>query len=779
MADRNLPRVHPSHPRPAHRRPAYRRLLTSSAAVLLGSSALIAPTAAQAAPPWWGSFEVQTLDGAGNNRANPTWGQVGTTYSRVAPARYADGVGAPAPGPNSRRVSNRTFNDSNQNLFSENGVTQWAFTWGQFLDHTFGLRQAPGVGDSPDPSSRNIDFDATDPLEEFDSDLDGIPFTRSSVAAGTGVTSPREQVNTVSSYIDAWTVYGGTNQRLEWLRDGPVDGNMANNAATLSLPGGLLPRRDSRGNAATAPAMDVDGRLRAQPNRAAVAGDVRANENIALTATHTLFAREHNRIVGLLPNTLTAEEKFQIARRVVIAEQQYVTYNEFLPSMGVTLPAYQGYNPSVNANLGNEFATVGYRAHSMIHGEIEIETEASRYTPAQLAALEAQGVESVVDGADIEFAVPLNVAFFNPDLVGQLQLGPLLRGIGLEAEYRNDEQIDNQLRSVLFRIPSSGNPACLDGPELPQCFDGVVDLGAIDVERGRDHGMPTYNQLRQAFGLAPRSSFAAVTGESSEAFPADPELTAGNEINDPDSMDFTALFDRAGNPIELGSEEAEALPTRGERRTPLAARLRALYGSVNNLDGFTGMVAEPHLPGRDFGELQLAMWTRQFQALRDGDRFFFGTDPGLSLIRSTYGIDFRRSLAQIISANTDIPASQLNDNVFLVEEPEPATCRVEYIVDSAWAGNFQARLRVVNLTDEPVVGWTMRWLFPSGQVPSQSWSGTFSRQGAAVSVRNLSWNAVIGANGGTADFGFVASRDNALNAEPASFLLNGTPCEVD
>jgi hypothetical protein len=32
---------------------------------------------------------------------------------------------------------------------------------------------------------------------------------------------------------------------------------------------------------------------------------------------------------------------------------------------------------------------------------------------------------------------------------------------------------------------------------------------------------------------------------------------------------------------------------------------------------FGGMVAEPHVPGTEFGELQLAIWTRQFQVLRD------------------------------------------------------------------------------------------------------------------------------------------------------------------
>ena len=44
------------------------------------------------------------------------------------------------------------------------------------------------------------------------------------------------------SYIDGSSVYGGTNARLEWLREGPVDGNLANNGATLLLPDGYLPR---------------------------------------------------------------------------------------------------------------------------------------------------------------------------------------------------------------------------------------------------------------------------------------------------------------------------------------------------------------------------------------------------------------------------------------------------------------------------------------------------------------------------------------------------------
>ena len=607
------------------------------------------------------NYEIQSLDGSGNNPRRPERGKAGTNYSRVAPASYADGLSEPGAGPNSRYVSNRIFNDTHQNLFSARGVTQWGFVWGQFLDHTFGLRAADG-------EQQDIAFDGNDPLEAFTNTLGYMPFTRSAAAPGTGVTSPREQVNTVSSYIDAWTVYGGTDERLEWLRDGPVDGRLDNNAASLMLLGGYLPRRDSRGDTATAPLMDINGRLAATPEAAVVAGDVRANENIGLQATHTLFAREHNRIVAELPRWLSEDEKFQIARRIVIAEQQYVTYNEFLPALGIALPRYRGYSPRVDASLSNEFATVGYRAHSMIHGEFEFETEASRYAPEQIEAFEAMGVEveASEEGDEVGLAVPLNVAFFNPDLLEQVQLGPVLQGIGGEAQYSNDEMIDNQLRSVLFEIPVPGNHGCLDGEGLPECFKGVLDLGALDVERGRDHGMPSYNELRAAYGLAPRSSFAAVTGEVPAAPAGDPAH------DDPASLEFVRLFDADGNDVPLGVEEPDPLPVRGVRRTSTAARLESAYGSVDRLDAFTGMLAEPHVSGTEFGELQLAIWTRQFRALRDGDRFFYLNDPGLSRIRRYFGIDYRHTLAEIIAANTDIPADDLNANVFVVAPEDPA-----------------------------------------------------------------------------------------------------------
>jgi Animal haem peroxidase len=604
-------------------------------------------------------LEPRTLDGSNNNPFKRSLGKAGTPYLRLTKANYANGISEMVVGPEPRYVSNRIFNDTSQNIFSENKVTQWVVYWGQFLDHTFGLR-AEGGERVP------LSYDANDPLENFQNDLGMIPFSRSAVAPGSGVRSPREQLNTVSSYIDAWAVYGGTSQRLEWLREGPVDNNLRNNSAYLLLTDGYLPKATERGNASSAPVMDLVGRLLGNPDKRVIAGDIRANENIGLTAVHTLFVREHNRIVSALPKHLPEEMRFQIARRVVGAEQQYITYNEFLPALGVTLSSYRGYNPKVNPSLSNEFATVGYRAHSMIHGEFEMETKASRYTPDVLSDLEQSGVEVERLGDAVALAVPLNVAFANPELVPQLGLGPLLAGLAGESQYNNDEQIDNQLRSVLFQLPKPGiDPKdCLDGPLLETCFSGVLDIGAIDIARGRDHGMPFYNNLREAYGLPRITSFAQLTGEDSETFPNDPTIDNANPLNDPDILVFDKLFDASGTSLTPGSVEADTRAVVGIRRTTLAARLKAIYGDIDHVDAFAGMMAEPHKEGSDFGELQGAIWKKQFEALRDGDRFFYANDDALKWIERRFGISHRRTLADLITLNTDIRKDDIQVNVF-------------------------------------------------------------------------------------------------------------------
>ncbi len=595
----------------------------------------------------------RSLNGSGNNLEHPSWGRIGTHYLRVAKPDYADGIAALEQGPPARRISNRIFNDMGQNVFSENDVSQWGWVWGQFLDHTFGLRnEHPG-------ESAPIPFAKSDKLERFRNDLGTIDFARTPAAPGTGLNIPRQQTNTVSSYIDAYSVYGGTKARLEWLRVGPVNGKLDDNSAKLFLPGGYLPSADARGDYKTAPGMDTMGQLVTHPATAAVAGDVRANENNALTSVHTLFAREHNRIVSLLPSGLSQDEKFQIARRIVGAEEQYVTYHEFLPALGVRLHPYRGYDPTVDPALSDEFATTGYRVHSMVHGELEPIAPDKTYGPDQLAGFQKEGIQVEREGGDVKLVIPLGLAYGNPELLKAVGLGPMLEGLAAERQYKNDEQIDESMRSILFQIPKPGvrNPiACGEPAVKPGCYEGVQDLGAIDVQRGRDHGIPPYNQLRVAYGLAPKDSYTAITGEATAGFPHGGLIRRDDPIDDPDILGFKQLKDDEGHALPLKGDEAQEEAVSAVRRSALAARLKAVYGpgNVNKVDAFVGMLCEPHVRGTEFGELQLAMWKKQFEALRDGDRFFYGNDPMLDELRKHYGIDYRHTLAQIIRMNTGV-----------------------------------------------------------------------------------------------------------------------------
>jgi Animal haem peroxidase len=628
-------------------------LVSALVTAVVASSGAAAP-----APPF--RLVPRSLDGGGNNVAHPAWGKAGTRYLRVAAPSYADGVSRPLDGPSPRYVSNRVFNDVGQNLFSENGLSQWVWTWGQFVDHDVGLRDERPAESAPIP------LDAADPLERFASDLGAIPFARTRAAPGTGRTTPRQQVNTMSSYIDASQVYGVTARRLDWLREGRVDRDPTDNGARLLLPGGYLPRADARGDAAAAPPTERFGGQSTDPASAVVAGDVRANDNIALTAVQTLFAREHNRIVSRVPRSLPAELRFQIARRVVGAEIQYVTYTQFLPALGVKLAPYRGYDPRADAGLANEFATVGFRAHSVVHGEFQPTVPTGTFSAAQLDRFRAQGVDVVSTGTEDILVIPLTVAFGNPTLLREIRLGPLVRSLADQAQYRNDEQIDDSLRSVLFQVPRPGtsDPAACGSPVVkPECFRGVLDLGAIDVARGRDHGIPRYNALRRAYGLGPRPTFTAVTGETTESFPSDPTLDAAKPIDDPASLEFVDLRDATGRRILRGSPEAASSAVVGIRRTTLAARLKAIYGSVARLDAMVGMLSEPHAPGSDLGQLQLAMWKRQFEALRDGDRSFYARDLMLPAIRRRFGIDYRHTLAELVRLNTGVA---LQPNLFKV-----------------------------------------------------------------------------------------------------------------
>ena len=269
-------------------------------------------------PRRWRRVGIRTIDGSDNNRNQPNWGAAHTPLLRTIPADYGDGVSSPAGAdrPSPRAVSNHV---AIQETLIPNplGTSDYLWQWGQFLDHDIDLTDG---AEPPEPEP--ISVPPGDPwFDPLSTGIATIPFNRSIYAheTGAGTNNPREQLNEITSYIDASNVYGSDADRAQALRT--LDGT----GRLKTSEGDLLP-------------FNVDG----LPNAGGsgpelfLAGDVRANEQAGLAAMHTLFVREHNRLAeryAVVHPDWDGERLYQAARRMVGAQMQVITYREFLPAL--------------------------------------------------------------------------------------------------------------------------------------------------------------------------------------------------------------------------------------------------------------------------------------------------------------------------------------------------------------------------------------------------------------------------------------------------------------
>jgi peroxidase len=397
--------------------------------------------------------EVRSIDGTGNNLLNPEWGSTGEMFLRIAPEAYEDGVSSLAGSnrPSPREISNALVAQSPDTPSNSLQLSSLMQFWGQFIDHDLDL--------TPSPRSGGIRANIAVPTGDSSFDPQGtgtqtIAFTRSNIdpATGTGVHNPAQQINGITAWIDASMVYGSDQATANSLRS--FSGGKMKTSA-----GDLLP-------------VDANGNF--------LAGDIRVNENIALTALQVLFVREHNRWADhyLAENPSWSDERvYQAAREMVIAEIQAITYNEFLPTLlgEQAMGPYRGYDPTVNPNIANEFATAAYRfGHSLISDDFDFFDD---------------------DGNEIRERVLLKDAFFNPNLVKEFGIDTVLKYTTSSQAQEIDTQIVDSLRNFLFGNPGSGG----------------LDLASLNIQRGRDHGLADYNTTREAYGLARVSSFAEIT----------------------------------------------------------------------------------------------------------------------------------------------------------------------------------------------------------------------------------------------------------------------------
>ena len=232
----------------------------------------------------------------------------------------------------------------NSSIPDELGLSDMNWLWGQFISHDidFTLTQNGRVDGIPE--RLDIVIPEGDPwMDPSGTGSNLIMLFRSLYnTSNENDTESREPPNSVTGWLDGSAVYGSTPSVASWLRTG--EGGRLK--VTENTNGPLLPLADPDDD--TAPGMSFVG---FSASERYIAGDSRANEHAALTAVHILMIREHNRIADLLQTQhpdWTDEDIYQAARKYVTALIQKVTYDEYLPSMGVHLPEYQGFDPTVD-----------------------------------------------------------------------------------------------------------------------------------------------------------------------------------------------------------------------------------------------------------------------------------------------------------------------------------------------------------------------------------------------------------------------------------------------
>ena len=252
------------------------------------------------------------------------------------------------------------------NLESEQ-MTHMFMQWGQFLDHDIDLGPIfpeDECGCNVTDKCLPIPVEPTDPHFGIHSTHRGqcLQFTRSIPACRHPEHDseiPRNQINQITSYIDASNVYGSTDELASRLRLF-VGGLLKEGARTHSRKGNL-PIQEERPKKGDLHFFE--------------AGDERSNEQVGLTIMHTIWLREHNRIARNLArmNPCWGDEKlYQESRKIVGAMVQVITYKEFLPMLfgsyyRLYVPEYHFYNPYIDSTIPNEFATAAYRfGHSLI-----------------------------------------------------------------------------------------------------------------------------------------------------------------------------------------------------------------------------------------------------------------------------------------------------------------------------------------------------------------------------------------------------------------------------
>ncbi|XP_076461679.1 chorion peroxidase-like [Babylonia areolata] len=422
------------------------------------------------------TYLYRLADGTCNNFNNPSWGAVGQTYLRLLAPVYDDGVEVPrlkqvdgASLPSPRDVSTKVH-DFDFNRYHPVGSVM-LMEWGQFLAHDIvatSLDDGDLTGDCchddlvtgtalhPDVETGGPCFPII--ISEGDRYFTNVStrcmeFVRSNpVNDASGV---RQQMNQLSSYIDGTNVYGASEEAMRNLR---------------TLSGGKLAVK----NEEFLPESTENYCIKTNTDDYCFeAGDSRVNVYPGLGALHTLFLRYHNYVAEQLAANhadYDDEKLFQETRKIVIAVMQRITYSEYLPViLGSTAMTTYGlkdtwtYNDSCDASLTNVFVAAAFRfGHSMVPDSLKV-------------------AGSDHNSVDL-YLRPYHVLS---------NLDSLVEGLVTEKAEKADRWYSEGITDQLFEDSAQ---------------DGF-DIASLNIQRGRDHGLPSYNAWREFCGLDKYTAF--------------------------------------------------------------------------------------------------------------------------------------------------------------------------------------------------------------------------------------------------------------------------------
>nr|XP_022293504.1 peroxidase-like protein [Crassostrea virginica] len=499
----------------------------------------------------------RTADGSCNNLFNPLLGKSFTPQSRVIPNAYRNFIDLPRtlssnnrdPLPSARVVSNAVFAGATptspiHSIFLTH--------FGQFIDHDVISTPSMTEGNPPasitDCCAPNVNKYACFPIRIPSSDPEFrgkscMNMVRHAASVpldcGNGV---REQQNQRSSFIDGTALYGFNQERETLLRE--LSGGRLKESDRID---GLLPRSTCPAGIST-------------PFHCFVAGDHRQSETPTLTVLHITWLRRHNLIADALRQATGIahdETLFQEAKRIVVAELQHVTYTEFLPAvlddnlmtvfnLRSRSSGYSNvYNPRVDPRTFNSFGAAVFRmGHTLVRNIVGHD-----------------------DGRGRVQTFLLKDNFENPNLMFSPPNGfeYMARWMAKNAKSKGDDAIVDGLRNKLFEGPPS------PFPDETSSFD----LGALNIQRGREHGLPPYNVYRQFCGRQPASHFSTT----------------------------------AGGMVDHSRENA--------------AKLASVYRTTDDIDLFAGGMSETPLRGGILGPTFSCLLAYQFSLYKHGDRFWY------------------------------------------------------------------------------------------------------------------------------------------------------------